>query len=212
MTDLSQTIEPKSDQLNADDLIAGDRIVTITRVTGQSGDQPISVFFDGDNGKPYKPCKSMRRVLVMVWGKDGNAYAGRSMTLYNDPEVKFGGIAVGGIRISHMSHIDSDVKLMLTTTRGKKSPYHVRMLQQTAPTKSLQAATKDNLIQALAVLEIAPSIDALKRTAGDLKKERAWSDEQASAIKFALDARAAELKAKPRAAEDGAARGPGEDG
>ena len=94
--DLSKTIAPKSDQLNADDLIARSMTIKITNVTGKDGDaQPISIFFEGDNGKPYKPCKSMRRVLVMVWGDQGKEYIGRSMTIYRDPAVVFGGIAVG---------------------------------------------------------------------------------------------------------------------
>lgn len=67
MTDLSQTIAPKSDQLNADDLIGGPRTIKVTRVSAmKEPDQPIAIYFEGDNGKPYKPGKSMRRVLVHV--------------------------------------------------------------------------------------------------------------------------------------------------
>lgn len=106
MTDLSQTITPKSDQLNADDLIAGPRTIKVTKATvNQGAEQPASIFFEGDNGKPYKPGLSMRRVLVRAWGVNASAYVGRRMTLYRDDNVKFGGVAVGGIRISHMSDI-----------------------------------------------------------------------------------------------------------
>ena len=131
MTDLSLTIAPKSDQLNSDDLIGGPRTITITRVSADpsSAEQPISISFEGDGGKPYKPCKSMRRVLVNTWGKDGLAYAGRSMTIYRDPEVQFGGLKVGGIRISHMSHITSPVTMALTATRANRKPYTVRVLE-----------------------------------------------------------------------------------
>jgi hypothetical protein len=130
MTDLSMTIAPKSDQLNSDDLISGPRTIRITKVSANpdSAEQPISIAFEGDNGKPYKPCKSMRRVLVHVWGKDGNAYAGRSMTIYRDAKVQFGGLEVGGIRISHMSHIDADVTLALTATRANRKPFRVKPL------------------------------------------------------------------------------------
>lgn len=133
MTDLTPFIVPKSDQLNADDLIAGPMTIKITGVkaTG-TAEQPISIYFEGDNGKPYKPCKSMRRVLVQIWGKDGNGYAGRSMTLYRDPQVQFGGMAVGGIRISHMTGIDSDVTMALTATRASKKPFTVRPLKAAA--------------------------------------------------------------------------------
>lgn len=129
MTDLSKTIAPKSDQLNADDLIAGPMTIEVTKVQGnENADQPISVFFKGDSGKPYKPCKSMRRVLVTVWGPDGAKYPGRTMTLYNDPEVMFGGIKVGGIRISHMSHIENTKSMMLTATRARRKEYVVKPL------------------------------------------------------------------------------------
>jgi len=130
MTDLSMTIAPKSDQLNADDLIGGaTKTITITKVSllGEA-DQPIAINFQGDNGKPYKPCKSMRRLLVHVWGKDGNSYVGRSLTLFRDEKVKFGGLDVGGIRISHMSHIDSPVTMALTATKASRKPYTVKPL------------------------------------------------------------------------------------
>lgn len=130
MTDLSKTIAPKSDQLNADDFVAGARTVVITGVYGNDGkDQPISISFEGDNGKPYKPCKSMRRVLVASWGADGSEYVGRSVTLYCDPKVKFGGIEVGGIRISHLSHIESDITMALTTAKARRSPYRIQRLE-----------------------------------------------------------------------------------
>lgn len=131
--DMTKVIEPKSDQLNSDDLISGPRTITITKVAIRPGtEQPVSIFFDGDNGKPYKCCKSMARVMVSVWGADANKYIGRSMTLYRDPSVKWGGIEVGGIRISHMSHIDGQITMALTATRGSRKPFTVRALQ-TAP-------------------------------------------------------------------------------
>lgn len=130
MTDLSTTVAPKSDQLNSDDLIAGARTIKITGVKADPGstEQPIAIYFDGDNGKPYKPCKSMRRVMIQVWGTDGAKYAGRSMTLYRDPKVLFGGLAVGGIRISHMSHMDGEMTMALTATRASRKPYTVKPL------------------------------------------------------------------------------------
>ncbi|MGH1574319.1 hypothetical protein ACRAWG_31315 [Methylobacterium sp. P31] len=131
MTDLSQTITPKSDQLNADDLIGGPRTIKVTRVSAmREPDQPIAVYFEGDGGKPYKPCKSMRRVLVRVWGTDGSAYTGRRMTLYRDDAVQFGGAAVGGIRISHVSHIAQPVTMPLTVTRASRRPFTVKPLAE----------------------------------------------------------------------------------
>jgi hypothetical protein len=136
MTDLSKTIAPKSDQLNSDDLIGGPITITLTRVSANEGtpEQPINVFFEGDGGKPYRPGKSMRRVLVHVWGKDGASYVGRSMTLYRDPDVQFGGLKVGGTRISHMSHIDKAQTMALTATKASRKPFTVKPLVD-APVK-----------------------------------------------------------------------------
>lgn len=130
MVDISKTIAPKSDQLNSDDLIAGSIVITINKVTAQnsSADQPVSIHYDGDRGKPYKPCLSMRRAIVHVWGKDGLTYIGKSMELYLDPNVTFGGAKVGGIRISKMSHIDKPVTMALTATRAQRKPYTVQPL------------------------------------------------------------------------------------
>lgn len=125
MTDLAPTIVPKSDQLNSDDLIGRNLTIKVTQVSILAGDQPVAVHYEGDEGKPYKPCKSMRRLMVMIWGGDGSAFVGRSMTLYRDESVKFGSDLVGGIRISHMSHIDREITLPLTVTRGRRKPYTV---------------------------------------------------------------------------------------
>lgn len=132
MIDLAAAIAPKSDQLNADDLIAGPRTIVIARVTARPGEQPVSIHFEGDDGKPYKPCKSMLRVLALVWGMDGASYIGRRMTLYRDPAVVFGGVAVGGIRISHMSHIDAPKTMALTHTRASRKLFTVRPLETAA--------------------------------------------------------------------------------
>jgi hypothetical protein len=129
MNDMKPTITPKSDQLNADDLLSGPITIKISAVTVHGGqEQPVSISYDGDNGKPYKPCKSMCRVLVGAWGADSALYVGRSLTLYCDPKVKWGGMEVGGIRISHMSNIDSAMTMALTVTRANKKPFVVQPL------------------------------------------------------------------------------------
>lgn len=129
MNDMRAVIAPKTDQLNADSLLAGPLTVTITAVSVRPGtEQPVSINFDGDGGQPYKPCKVMCRVMVACWGPDANEYVGRSMTLYRDAGVKWGGLAVGGIRISHMTHIKSAQTMALTETKGSKKPFTVKPL------------------------------------------------------------------------------------
>lgn len=135
MIDLTETVKPKSDQLNADDLLSGPITVTVTKVSKQSTEQPIAINYDGDGGRPYYPCKSMRRVLIELWGKDGSQYIGRSMTLFRDTKVTWAGAEVGGIRISHMSNIDSKRTLSLTASKQSRKPYIVLPLGDIAPPK-----------------------------------------------------------------------------
>jgi len=126
--DIRSTLEAKSSQLNTDDLIAGEKTITITKVSAGSAEQPVAVLFEGDGGKPWYPCKSMRRVLVAAWGADASQYVGRQVTLFRDPSVLYGGIAVGGIRVSHLSHLDGPLSIALTVTRQKRSLYKVAPL------------------------------------------------------------------------------------
>ena len=126
MATLADTIIIKSDQLNTEDLVTGDIIARITKVTKKAGDQPISIYFEGDGGKPWKPCLSMRKLLLAVWGDNiDDCYIGRSLQLTRDPKVKWAGREEGGIRIAKMSHITEKQTHFLTETRGVKKPHVV---------------------------------------------------------------------------------------
>ena len=129
MNDMSSVIIPKSDQINADDLIAGPLTITITEVEIRPGtEQPVTIRYVGDGGKPWRPCKSMSRVMVAAWGPDASKYAGRSVKLYRDPSVKWAGMEVGGIRVSELSDIDKPMVLALTETKKTRKPYTVKPL------------------------------------------------------------------------------------
>lgn len=160
IANLSDTIVPKSDQLNAEQLLGGPITITLTGVRRGTDDQPVILNYEGDDGRPYKPCKSMRKVLIFAWGDDGREWVGRSMTLYNNPDVKFGGVKVGGIRISHMSHIERDIALSLTATKGKKETYTIKKLDA-------QQADPNWLNDALDTIADAPDMAALKKAFDD---------------------------------------------
>lgn len=174
---LAETIEPKSDQLNADDLIGGTLTIKVTAIKGNSEpQQPVSIHYEGDKGKPYKPCKSMRRVLVSAWGANGTDYVGRSMTLYLDKTVTFGGIAVGGIRISHLSHIENDLSMMLTVSRTSRKPYQVKKLEVAAPTKPILTPEHKRWSDAVTALA------AKKTTIESMREKWEVSDEVATKL------------------------------
>jgi hypothetical protein len=177
--DLRPTIVPKSDQLNADQLVGGPMTITVSRVTAAAGDQPVSIYYDGDKGRPYKPCLTMRKVLVLAWGHDGNRWPGRSMRVYNDPDVRFGKDQVGGVRISHLSDIPKDIKVSLAVTKGKKAMYEIKRLD------SADA-------ELIAAIKAAGDVEALKAAFGTAYKATRDEDRRA-AFKAEYDRRMQEL-------------------
>lgn len=187
--DLRPTIVPKSDQLNAEQLLGTSMVITVTRVdVSTSPEQPVTVHYEGENGRPFKPCKTMRKLLVFAWGENGNHWAGRSMELFCDPSVKFGGDEVGGIRISHLSHIDKPLRVSLTATRGKKTLYSVGVLQA--------GPTLAEVLQAIKAAKNKAGMDAAKALASTLRNAF-----DVGAAQDAYRARVAELRgpAKPAA-------------
>lgn len=131
--DISETLAPKSDQQNFDDYLTGPRTVTIAAVDVPGGDQPVKVELVEYPGRPFKPNKSMRRVLASAWGPESSAWIGRRLTLVGNPKVVYGGKAVGGIEIAAMSHLDKRLTLSLTETRGKKRSFTVDPLTDAKP-------------------------------------------------------------------------------
>jgi hypothetical protein len=164
--DLTQSIVPRSDQLNADDLMTGPLTVTITDVRAGNDEQPVNVVTqEFGPGRPFKPSKSMRRVMVAAWGPDSSAYVGRRMTIYRDSTIRFGKDEVGGIRISHMSHLKDGKRLTvaLTVTRGKRAPFTVQPLIEahvaqeradTQPVEPMTAKTRGQLFALFGELNI----------------------------------------------------------
>lgn len=130
MVDISKSIQAKSDQLNADDLIGGEIIITITRVDYKedSEEQPVIVHYQENDKRPYKPCKSMRRVLAALYGVDASKWEDKRLKLFRDSSVKWAGQEVGGVRISEASGITSNQSMSLQVTKGKKQFYVVKPL------------------------------------------------------------------------------------
>lgn len=140
--DVTKAIQARSDQLNADDLIGGPITIKITDVDVRGGDQPIQVSYEGDGGRPWRPCKTAARCLAAIWGPNAAEWVGLSCTIYNDPAVTWAGAAVGGIRVSHMVGLDKPRSLQLAKTRGKKGAVTIKPLA--VETETPPAAAPDN--------------------------------------------------------------------
>lgn len=124
------TAEPRSDQINSDDFIGSARTYTIANVRVGSAEQKYDIELAEIKGKAWRPPLTMLRLLMHAWGDESDDWIGRRVTLYRDESVRFGSDAVGGIRISHMSHLPGDKPLTvkLTKTRGKKQNHTVQPL------------------------------------------------------------------------------------
>jgi len=173
--DIRKAIVPKSDQINADDLLTGPITVTVKAVQVKGGqEQPVWISLE-ETDKYFRPCKGMSRILVAAWGADSAKYVGRSMTLYCDPTVKWGGMAVGGIRISHMTDIKAKMVMAITVSKANKKPYTVEPL------------TMAGTVDYSAALKTARTIDELGAAWSKIPK---GEQKQYAAVK---DARKAEL-------------------
>ena len=156
--DMTESIIPRSDQINAEDLLTGPRTVTITAVNKGSLEQPVNIVTaEFGAGRPYKPSKSMRRILVSAWGAEASNYIGRRLTIYRDPDITFGRDKVGGIRISHLSNIEKRHEVALTVTRGKRATFTVDPLPD---------EPADNFAERIAAASTVEELDAIAK---DLK-------------------------------------------
>lgn len=125
MNDMTMTIIAKSDQINAADLIGNPRTVTVREVRIKAGDdQPVTIMIEGDK-KAFRPCMGVRRLFVRVWGPDASKYIGQSLTLFRDPSVTWAGKEEGGIRVSHMTGINSKIVEFMRISRTATKPYEI---------------------------------------------------------------------------------------
>ena len=134
--DISDTLAPNSDQLDAIDLLGGPQTFTVTKVSKGKDDQPVNVHL-AEFPRVWRPGKSMRRVLAACWGTDASVYVGRRVTLYCDESVRFGNDVVGGTRISHLSHLDKPKSIPLLVSRGKSATFRVQPLADLTPAEQI---------------------------------------------------------------------------
>jgi len=165
-----ESIKPKSDQLNADDLLLADLKITITRVKVQPGEQGTWIYFaegEGDR-KPWKPSKGMKRVLGEVYGDDDfGRWVGHQVVLYRDPTVEWAKAEVGGIRIRAMTGIPGARVFSTTISKSVKRPLRVARLDGGPSTAKVEPTPED--IEAAAKKKAELDAWAQKWSAGVIK-------------------------------------------
>lgn len=148
------TTEPRSDQWNADDFVSGPRTFTVAGVRTGTAEQKYDILLEAEE-RVWRPPLTVLRLLVAGWGDDAAAWTGRRITLYRDDSIKFGKDAVGGIRVSHMSHLAKPLRIALTATRGKRAMHVVEPLPDApaAPKINIEALV-ENIAEALTADEV----------------------------------------------------------
>lgn len=122
MSDISHILEAKSDQLNAIDILGGEKIITITSVDVTK--EGVTVHYEGEGKKPWKiGNKTVPRIFNKVWDckKRTEPWVGKMVALHYDPTVIYAGESVGGIRPHAVSHIDAPMKITTREVRGPKA-------------------------------------------------------------------------------------------
>jgi hypothetical protein len=132
--DISDSLAPTSDQLDAIELVAGPRTFTVASVSKGTPEQPIDVHL-AEFPRVWRPSKGMRRALAAGWGVNAAEWAGRRVTLFFDPNVSFGKERTGGTRIAAMSNLPGGKRLSIpmTVTRGKSTTFTIEPLPDAAP-------------------------------------------------------------------------------
>jgi hypothetical protein len=129
--DITAALAPKSDQLDAIELVEPRTFTVDTgSQVGQRDGRAVVEIRLVDLDRVWRPSKGMLDVIAACWGLDSSKWAGHRVTLYNDREVKFGPDKVGGTRISHISEIDGPRNLQIrgAGSSGRKQMWHVEPL------------------------------------------------------------------------------------
>lgn len=200
MTNVAHTLTAKSDQLNACDLVGGAITVKILSALVKKGlDQPITIGIDGGY-QPWKPCLGMRRALARIWELDSEKWIGQSLTLYCDDSAKWGGEAVGGIRISHATGISEQQRIPMRLSKSKVVIHIINPLIITAENAGLLAAEPY-----LAAIRAATTKDLLKAAYSEACEWRVSTSASVSvkqAIVEATNKRKTELESAAQATQE----------
>lgn len=180
-TDFSDTVQAKSDQMNAIDFISGPQTYTIlSAVKTSDPKQPIAVKVDG-HPQPYKPSLGYRRILTAVLGMDGSKWIGKKITLDLDETVVYAGKEVGGICVIACQGLDAPKRFKLATSRGKfkfvtVSPivaqfYNEDTFQEKLPAVSgaIQNGKMTNEQAIIQLEKTAPLTDAQKQQVNEIQ-------------------------------------------
>lgn len=167
--DMSETIAADSTQINAVDLAIPVTVTITGSSKGPDAKQPVNLEVAEFPGRVYRPCKSMRRLIVEAWGKDTSTYVGRRLTLYNEKSVKFGTSSTGGIRVKAMSDIEKPFTSTQMESQRKYVTYAIEKLPDAPTPATLPPITDDDALDFGRAISEAASVAELEELKAQLK-------------------------------------------
>lgn len=128
--DIRAATKPKSDQLNYETFLTGPQTFTVSKVTPGDRDHPVFIHMNECPATPYKPSKGMLKCIAQPdgWGDKSSQWVGKSITLYGDPTVIYGGVEVGGIKVAALSDINGDYETLISARRGVRKPHLIKRI------------------------------------------------------------------------------------
>lgn len=195
--DITPFIEAESDRITADDLIGGPRTFTIEKIEGamQEGKRRMVIHLSDSPGKPFMPCKGMVRLLGQLWGADAATWVGRGITLFRDPDVRFGADLTGGVRIAAVSHISQPQVVAVRASQKKIKSHKVEPLKVEPKADDAKAAA-DKIAATIARAPDAAMLAQYLTGANVKARIEAWRTDRpdlAALIDAARDAKLASL-------------------
>lgn len=201
MTNIAHTLVAKSDQLNAADLIGGEKLLKITSVDVKSASD-VWVHYEGENGRPWKTSLTARRILARLWTEESDNWIGHTVAVHCDPTVVYAGEEVGGIRPHAATGIDSERVIKLKERRGPKPktfkiiPLRLDSSPQAKPTRiefSMETYTRA-IEKILSESETHDELQTRFDRMSDWRKQAAQTDrEKATELRERVNARLSEL-------------------
>lgn len=171
--DISNALIAKSDQLNASDLTGSPRVVSIVEVKQGSPEQPVSIVTDAFGDKrPFKPSKTVLRILAEAWGVETAKWVGQRMELFRDPKVRWAGEEVGGIRVKAITDITKPQTSVLLESKGKYAKHVVQPL----------AASTSGPSPTIAAEDIAAWSEQIAATTSEAELVAKWKEANAAGV------------------------------
>lgn len=167
--DITDALAPNSDQLDAIELVTP-RTFTVApggRLALRDGKTVAEIALEGFP-RVWRPSKGMLDLLAKCWGADAKQWVGHRVTLYNDPDVMFGKDRVGGVRVSHLSHIEGEQSVPIRASGRGRAPKPWKVLPLTVDAPAVDPATIDKALHAITNATDTTTLDGIEKHAHTL--------------------------------------------